>query len=70
MNMIHHYIFIVNVTYAINCLKRFDADTIDCLKRIRGADAIDFIKLIRDVGSKLSSRDSNLAWKLCILLLR
>ena len=56
----------------IDCLNRFGVDTIDCLKLIRGVDAIDCLKPIRGVESNLSNqdRDSNLAWKLRILLLQ
>ena len=32
--------------------------------------AIEYLKHLRGVGSNLSNQDSNLAWKLCILLLR
>ncbi len=47
-----HYIFNMNVTHAIFCLKQFGVDTIDCLKRIRGVDAIDCLKHISGVGSR------------------
>ncbi len=39
--LIVHYILNVNMTHAIDCLKWFGVYTIDCLKRIRGIDAID-----------------------------